>query len=124
MYFDGGAAPNPGNAHICVRLGDDIYFSKIGYNTNNMAEWMALCWGMLIAKSKGIKHLDIIGDSKLVVNQAQGRWKIKKHEFNALKYEFDSVRPYFKHFSLTFQRREHNLAGHYIEGWLKKRKRR
>jgi ribonuclease HI len=121
MYFDGGAAPNPGPAHVCVKLGDEFHFSEIGFNTNNMAEWLALLWGMSLAREQGIKELQIIGDSQLIINQANGTYKIRKPEFLPMKREFDALVVHFAKISLTFGYREHNLAGQYIERHVKNR---
>jgi ribonuclease HI len=121
MYFDGGAAPNPGKAHICVKLGDEIHFSYVGYGTNNYAEWMALCWGMLIAHTQGIKELDITGDSQLIINQAKGNWRVKKEELKPFKEEYDSLLKLFTRVTLNYEPRGKNLAGHHIEQVLANR---
>ena len=72
MCSRGGAEHNPGEAHICVKLANEFFFSQIGHGTDDMAEWLSLLWGMSIALDKGITDLDIIGNSQLVINQALG----------------------------------------------------
>ena len=51
-----------GNRTAGVMASDDKYMED---GTNNVAEWSALCWGMLHAKSLGIKTIEVHGDSSV-----------------------------------------------------------
>ena len=42
--------------------------------SNNVAEYEALLHGLRIATVLGIKHAKILGDSQLVINQANKEW--------------------------------------------------
>lgn len=90
LHFDGLCEPrNPGG----VAVGAFAVFSKgelvldggkvveDGSNnaTNNVAEWSALGLGLKAIMQSGWRgdHLEIVGDSMLVVNQLTGRWRMK-----------------------------------------------
>ena len=115
IYFDGGAAPNPGPMHIAVIIGNKAYDEKLEYGTNNVAEWTALIWAMQLAISQNIFDVEIYGDSTLIVKQANGEWKIKQQEFKLFKIEFDNLKKKFTNFSLQYKPRNENLAGIHIE---------
>lgn len=53
--------------------------------TNNEAEYAALKLALLIAYSAGVTHLQVFGDSKLVVHQVDGSWKVKKQHLRPLR---------------------------------------
>jgi ribonuclease HI len=46
--------------------------------SNNAAEYEAYLVGLAIAYEMGIKHLQVIGDSNLVVCQARGEFSLKE----------------------------------------------
>lgn len=82
-WFDGSAKPNPGDMKIGGYIedpqGNVVYeFSKEeGYGTNNEAEYKAFIWLLTVLNEKGIKNIEIKGDSALVINQVNGTWKAK-----------------------------------------------
>ena len=49
----------------------------LGVTTNNVAEYQGFIIGLEEARRRGIDDLDVRMDSKLVVEQVSGRWKIK-----------------------------------------------
>ena len=85
-YFDGACEPtNPGG-----KIGFGIYITdgKKEYikgfykeqdpsNTNNVAEYMALIEILKLFKNKRECHINIHGDSLLVIKQMNGEWKSK-----------------------------------------------
>ena len=82
LYFDGASRSNPGPASyggVIYENGVELYTYKkyIGTTTNNVAEYKALLNGLLLAKEKGITRLEVYGDSKLVIEQVTGNWKVK-----------------------------------------------
>jgi ribonuclease HI len=89
-HIDGGARGNPGPAAIGVVVTDEegkVLFEEgrlIGTATNNEAEYRALIYLLERAASDpafseiGAKRLSIHCDSKLLVEQVTGRWKIKE----------------------------------------------
>ena len=86
LYFDGACRGNPGpsGAGALIRrdADDRVIFELAEYlgddKTNNEAEYLALLRGLSKAADLGICHLDVKGDSSLVVNQVNGAWKVKK----------------------------------------------
>ena len=83
LYADGGARGNPGPAGSGAVLidgrGKVIAECRrfLGHATNNVAEYTALVMGLEEALHRGIDELDVRMDSLLVVQQMNGRWKIK-----------------------------------------------
>ena len=90
IQFDGAAIPNPGEMGIGVVLIEDKrLIAKISQKlpdrgTNNIAEYTALLTGLTKALELGWKHILIEGDSKLVINQVKGAWKINKAHLKRL----------------------------------------
>ncbi|SPM36222.1 bifunctional RNase H/acid phosphatase, partial [Mycobacterium rhizamassiliense] len=81
---DGGSRGNPGPAGYgaVVRSKDDsavLAESKqaIGRATNNVAEYRGLIAGLEDAARLGASEVEVYMDSKLVVEQMSGRWKVK-----------------------------------------------
>jgi ribonuclease HI len=119
IYFDGGSKPNPGNMEACVVLcenGRNTPFvnKKLGHGTNNVAEWTALLWAMSLAQYHGWQGVVIKGDSKLVINQAQGIWRIKQLEFVPFREEFVRLQRNVRA-KLVHTPREYNMAGIMLE---------
>jgi ribonuclease HI len=82
MAFDGGVrGGNPGHAGFAAVItlaGKDYVIARPlkGRNTNNVAEYMGLIVGSKYAHHLGVEKLDIFSDSKLVVEQVNGNWRI------------------------------------------------
>ena len=100
-HFDGGCRPtNPGHAGFAVVInleGEEFILSRyIGWRTNNFAEYMGLIVTVKYARHLGASELEILSDSKLVVEQTNGRWRVKSDEIRPLVTE---VRKFLdKHF--------------------------
>ena len=86
--FDGGGqAPGPTVAAAIVELDDGQVFEVTRTypdGTHNTAEYNALNLGLEKAHSLGAKRVEIRGDSKLVVEQVNGRWKVKDGRLRGL----------------------------------------
>jgi ribonuclease HI len=88
---DGAARGNPGPASIGVVLVDldrpdahdpaavpDASISEaLGRATNNVAEWTAVLRGVELARELGAREVELLLDSKLIVEQLLGRWRVK-----------------------------------------------
>lgn len=95
-YIDGGARGNPGPAAIGVVITDgsgNVLFEEgktIGTATNNEAEYRALIHLLEKAASEpalrnsGAASLRVHCDSKLIVEQVTGKWKIKEPRLQEL----------------------------------------
>ena len=92
LYFDGLCQPkNPGGVAtygFVVLCGNDVVYNGKGVvgegdgMTNNVAEYNGIVKGLdyMMHKFKSLltgDHLTIRGDSKLVINQVDGLWKVK-----------------------------------------------
>lgn len=102
---DGGSRGNPGPAGsgslIRDRVGGSVLQGVgvfLGEATNNVAEYRGLITGLTLAREAGARSVQVRLDSKLVVEQMSGRWKVKHPDMKplaaqaqALVREFDSV---------------------------------
>jgi len=83
LFTDGGARGNPGPAAIGIVLRDPEgnilaeQGKKIGRATNNQAEYTAIINGLRLARKHEPQNLICLLDSLLVVNQLNGRFKLK-----------------------------------------------
>ncbi|MFN0142528.1 MAG: bifunctional RNase H/acid phosphatase [Mycobacterium sp.] len=81
---DGGSRGNPGPAGFgCVVWSADHgtvlaeHKQYIGLTTNNVAEYRGLIAGLEEARRLGANEVAVSLDSKLIVEQMNGRWKVK-----------------------------------------------
>lgn len=90
IYTDGAARGNPGPAGLGVVIEDDQgtrlqgLCRYIGVATNNKAEYLALIEGLNAAAAWKPDRLEVFMDSQLVVEQINGRWRIKHAELQPL----------------------------------------
>ena len=91
---DGGSRGNPGPAgYGAVVLDPDTEevlaerAEGLGVATNNVAEYQGLIAGLRAALELGATDVDVRMDSKLVVEQMCGRWKVKHPAMQALALE-------------------------------------
>ncbi len=101
---DGGSRGNPGpagyGAVVCDE-DDNVLVERqgfIGVATNNIAEYTGLIEGLEAAAQLGAKRLTVRMDSKLVVEQMNGNWKIRNaglkplaNNARQLAAQFDAV---------------------------------
>lgn len=93
-YFDGGSRGNPGVAGAGAVLfdpsGRKVWegAKPLGRCTNNEAEYLAASLVLAEAVRLGVSELELSGDSKLVVQQLSGAWKIKEPRLQALATDF------------------------------------
>ncbi|MGC9373129.1 MAG: ribonuclease HI family protein [Thermovirgaceae bacterium] len=89
-YFDGASRGNPGEAGAGACLVDErgglIWecMEYLGERTNNEAEYEALIMLLEEIKRRGIRETSVFGDSKLVINQVLGLWKVKEPRLQPL----------------------------------------
>jgi len=83
IFTDGAARGNPGPAAIGVVIQDEAgntlarISRRLAATTNNQAEYRAIIAGLEKAVSLGVGTVVIKSDSELVVNQINGKYKIK-----------------------------------------------
>ncbi|MEE8400881.1 MAG: ribonuclease HI family protein [Candidatus Hydrothermarchaeaceae archaeon] len=101
IQFDGGAVPNPGAMGIgIVLLENDEVIAKFSeklkdIGTNNIAEYTALLKGIKKALRLGWKDVTIEGDSKLVISQVTGSWKVNDENLKALHKKVKNALSHF-----------------------------
>lgn len=114
LYTDGGARGNPGPAAAGVVLEDSsdntvkelgLYLGEI---TNNQAEYKALILGMETAQTMGVKELDCILDSELVVRQLIGEYKVKNAGLRPLWQEAKNLEKKFDKITYSHVKRHKN----------------
>jgi probable phosphoglycerate mutase len=49
----------------------------LGVQTNNVAEWTGVIEALRLARRLGAEKVDLLLDSKLIVEQLHGRWRVK-----------------------------------------------
>ena len=101
MEADGGSRGNPGPAAYgaLVRDADSgVVLAReglaIGVATNNVAEYRGLIAGLEMAQALDPDAaVEVRMDSKLVIEQMAGRWKIKHPDMKPLALRAGRVRP-------------------------------
>ena len=98
--FDGSSRGNPGPSKIGWTISKDnkVLWSEcleIDDGTNNVSEYQALIHLLKSIINKKIDNIIVRGDSKLVINQVNGLWKIKKTHLKILadqaKYYLEKI---------------------------------
>ncbi len=80
----------------------------IGEATNNVAEYRAVLLGIQLAKELGADELELVGDSKLIVEQVRGNWKIKQAHLRPLREQVIEALGGFDRWSIRHVRRGEN----------------
>jgi broad specificity phosphatase PhoE/ribonuclease HI len=112
---DGGSRGNPGPAGY----GSVVWTSDrtavlaenkqaIGRATNNVAEYRGLIAGLEEAAKLGATEVDVSMDSKLVVEQMSGRWKVKHPDIEPLHRQATALSTRFDRISYTWIPRAKN----------------
>ena len=88
LYFDGAVEPkNPGGHMGCGYwveyngeniLNGSYYIPAASENTNNIAEYMALIYGLEALQKLSPKIVEVRGDSQLVIKQMKCEWGANK----------------------------------------------
>ncbi|SDH41502.1 probable phosphoglycerate mutase [Lentzea fradiae] len=112
---DGGSRGNPGPAGYGAVVRDKLSGETlaerkgaIGVATNNVAEYQGLIAGLRAARELGAETVDVRMDSKLVVEQMAGRWKIKHPSMQPLAKEAQGLVRSFAKVSFEWIPRERN----------------
>ncbi len=113
---DGGSRGNPGPAAYGALVRDaetddvlDAEGQAIGEATNNVAEYSGLIAGLEMAKAIDPQAgVEVRMDSRLVIEQMAGHWKIKHPAMKPLAQRAQSLRP--RQVTWTWVPREQNKA--------------
>ncbi len=95
----------------------------IGVATNNVAEYTAAIRGLERARELGATRLLLRSDSRLLIEQLAGRWKVKHPTLQRLHDEARSLIKEFEDVRFEHVRRERNveadaLANRGVDEWL------
>ena len=114
LSTDGGARGNPGPAAYGYVLEAedgtvlDARGEAIGVATNNVAEYRALLAGLAKAVELGLRDVEVVSDSELLVKQMRGEYKIKNEALRELAYEAERLEDRLGRVTYVAVRREHN----------------
>lgn len=112
---DGGSRGNPGPAGYGAVVRDKLSGETlaerkgfVGVATNNVAEYQGLIAGLRAASELNAETVDVRMDSKLVVEQMSGRWKIKHPSMQPLAREAQALARTFRTITYEWIPRERN----------------
>ena len=129
VYSDGAARGNPGPAGIgAVVLDEDGQVvaevaQGIGIATNNVAEYRAALAGLEAARAAGARSVHLRADSRLLIEQLAGRFRVKNPTLIRLNQQVRDVLRSFDAVEFEHVRREKNrhadrLANVGVDDWL------
>jgi ribonuclease HI len=119
---DGAARGNPGPASLgavlieaagpASRRPDAPPIATIseylGVQTNNVAEYTAVLRALTLARELGAEAVEMLLDSKLIVEQLHGRWRVKDAKLIPLHAEAKALLSRFSGWSATHVPRAQN----------------
>jgi probable phosphoglycerate mutase len=91
------------DGHVLVAHGE-----AIGRATNNVAEYSGLVAGMAKAAELGVRELEVVSDSELLVKQMRGDYRVKNEALRVLWEEANDLERRFAKVRYTAVRRAHN----------------
>lgn len=134
IYTDGASRGNPGPAsygYVILNDKDEVIKKEgkaIGNTTNNVAEYTAVLSAFTfvkeyIAKGQKIESIELFADSKLVIEQLSGRFKIKAahlllilQKIQKIVLEMDSVK--YKHIPRELNSAADSMANQALDGLI------
>jgi ribonuclease HI len=91
------------DGHVLAAHGE-----AIGRATNNVAEYSGLVAGMAKAAELGVRELEVVSDSELLVKQMRGEYRVKNEALRRLWEEANDLERRFARVRYTAVRRAHN----------------
>ena len=114
---DGGSRGNPGPAGYGALVKDaatgEVLAERsefLGMTTNNVAEYSGLIAGLEAAAELDAEVVEVRMDSKLVVEQMAGRWKVKHPNMRPLALRAQELAGMFARISYEWIPRARNTA--------------
>ena len=113
VFCDGASRSNPGEASIGVSIqenDDEIHTisEAIGIASNNVAEYKSLIFALQYSLENNYLNLEIFLDSKLVVEQINGNFKVKSDNLKKLNSDALNLLKKFDSISIKHIYREQN----------------
>ncbi len=120
LFTDGAARGNPGPAGLGISIEDENGLKLrpmhkwIGKATNNEAEYQALIEGLKAVRSWKPDRLELRLDSDLVVQQIQGKFKVKEPRLKVLHAEAKALLQEFPDWEIKHVDREQNKRADHL----------
>lgn len=114
IFTDGASRGNPGPAALGVVAYDEQgtclleHKERLGSQTNNYAEYMAVIRALELAHSKGWQEISIFCDSQLLVRQMLGEYKVKSEQIKPLFLQAKKCAEKLQQVTFQHVRREFN----------------
>jgi ribonuclease HI len=112
IFFDGGCRPNPGEMETAVvARGKFHHLPRQGHGSSHQAEWLALLHALKVARELSETDIHLLGDSRAVVEQANGRLKCRGPALQTCLAAFQEEARHFARLRVRHIARSQNLAG-------------
>lgn len=113
LRSDGGARGNPGpaGAGFVIEVDGEVVCRAgryLGVQTNNVAEYEALVWGLENVVALGHREVSVFADSELLVKQLNGEYRVKNQGLKPLFVKALALLRGFDAFEVSHVRREQN----------------
>ena len=114
LFTDGACRGNPGQGGAGAVLVDEkghIFATaknSLGLCTNNIAEYRALILGLEEALKRRCRRLHIFLDSELLVNQINGKYKVKNENLKVLMHDVKKLLSDFDSYTVEHVARSKN----------------
>ncbi|CAD8142002.1 unnamed protein product [Paramecium pentaurelia] len=113
IYFDGASKSNPGPAGAGIALFDKMKLIKeitqpLSKQTNNVAEFLALFFGIRYTLNLGINYLECFGDSKLIIDGMNNKINFKQQHLEDIRVAIFDYAQLFKMVRYTHISRNQN----------------
>jgi ribonuclease HI len=117
-FVDGGSLGNPGPSGIGVVIdglrGGKLCISKwVGWQDNNVAEYLALLEALQCAVLLKARALHVYSDSEVVVKQMTGVYACRSSRLYSLNWTCRKLARSLD-FSISHVRREHNVEANHL----------
>ncbi len=128
LVFDGGSLGNPGKGYGSfvytgvIETQSPVRLDYPGQTTNNEAEYLSMLHGLRTllrelerdARDPATLTMNVLSDSKLVVEQVSGRWKVRHEPLRPFHTEAHQLLARFASWKLLWQPRLESvrLLGH------------
>lgn len=114
LYSDGASSGNPGKAGAgwllynkegsLVKRGSEF----LGITTNNVAEYLALIYGLEEALALRAKRVICFLDSELLVNQLHGNYRVRNNILQLFYHQVKYLRKFFEELNFNYIQRFKN----------------
>jgi len=114
IFVDGASRGNPGKAGLGVIIYDDKknilkrVKQYLGRTTNNVAEYVALIYGLQEGIIHRAKRITVYSDSELVVKQLEGSYRVKDELLKIFFKQVEHLQGGFEEVKIKHIDREEN----------------